>query len=104
MKQAAEFCARAADLVAGDREKQHGDKVDNMSNIARLWTAYLQSSGRAVNTVTAEDIPHMMVLMKVARTQTGNFNPDDYIDMAGYAGVGGEVAMRTRPQLSLQEV
>jgi hypothetical protein len=32
----------------------------------------------------------MMVLLKVARTQHGGLNHDDYADMAGYAAVAAE--------------
>lgn len=34
----------------------------------------------------------MMVLLKAARTRTGTFNLDDFVDMAGYAGCAGEIA------------
>ena len=36
----------------------------------------------------------MMVLLKVARTKTGAHNPDDYIDMTGYAAIAAELADR----------
>lgn len=90
-----EICAKAAELVSGDRDRQHGAKSENFQNIANMWNAYLHGTGAlAMGTVgiRAHDVPNMMVLMKVARTLTGEFNPDDYIDMAGYAGCGGEIA------------
>jgi hypothetical protein len=31
------------------------------------------------------------LLQKVARTQHGSFNEDDYIDMAGYASLAAEL-------------
>ena len=40
MKKTKEFLARAGTLVAGDREKDYGDKVHNHQNIAKLWSAY----------------------------------------------------------------
>lgn len=78
-------CARAAALVGGDREKTHGNKTTNHQNIAALWSAYLGVS------ITADQVALMMVLLKVARTKTGSLNHDDYVDMAGYAGVAGEI-------------
>lgn len=75
-------------LTGGDRESQHGDKVDNHQNIARLWSAYLGV------TITADQVALMMVLLKVARTKTGQLNRDDFVDMAGYAGVAGEIMGR----------
>lgn len=70
----------AARLVSGDRAVQNGDKRANHQNIAALWSAYTG------HIITAHDVAIMMVLLKVARTKSGRFNPDDYVDMAGYAG------------------
>lgn len=83
---ASEICAKAADIVRGDRAVTHGDKVENHRNIAALWSAYL---GKEID---AEDVALMMALLKIARTQSGTFNPDDYVDLAGYAGCAGEIA------------
>ena len=33
-----------------------------------------------------------MTLLKLARTQAGKFNLDDYIDACGYAAIAGEIA------------
>lgn len=85
---APEILMKAVDLVGGDRAKQHGDKVENHHNIADLWGAYL---GR---TLSAHDVALMMCLLKIARTKTGAYNDDDYVDLAGYAGVAGEIASR----------
>ena len=82
------ICEKAAELVSGDRADQHGDKWKNMANIARLWSAYLGHH------VAPEQVPMMMVLLKVARTKTGAPNPDDYIDISGYGGIGGEIAIK----------
>jgi len=89
---AGEICETAAKLVSGDRENTHGDKVENHQNISRLWNAYL---GWRLNTgcyLSAKDVALMMALVKIARTKTGAFNPDDYVDLAGYAGCAGEIA------------
>jgi hypothetical protein len=88
---AGDLARKAADLVSGDRDRQHGEKVDNFSRIASLWDAYLHTR-RTSGPLTAVDVGHMMVLMKVARTQSGALNMDDYVDMAGYAACAGEIA------------
>ena len=90
--QASEICAKAADLVGGDRAASHGDKFKNFDNIARLWDAYLITRAAVGKPLNAADIGHMMVLMKIARTQTGSLNVDDYVDAAGYAGCAAQVA------------
>jgi len=40
----------------------------------------------------------MMILLKMARQMTGEYNPDDFVDMAGYAGCAGEIAAAARPK------
>jgi hypothetical protein len=88
-----DVASRAADLVGGDRAAQHGSKEQNFSNIASLWNGYLQIRKDPSAPLTALDIGHMMVLLKVARTQTGTVNADDWVDMAGYSACAGEVAL-----------
>ena len=92
---AVELLTEAAELVGGDREASHGDKLENHAKIARLWNAYLAiRPARPKDPLSALDVAHMMVLLKVARTQLGGFNEDDWRDMAGYAGVAAEIAAR----------
>jgi Domain of unknown function (DUF6378) len=83
---ATDVCRRATELVGGDRARQHGDMLATHTNIAALWSAFLGVP------VTARDVALLLVLLKVARTKTGAFNPDDYVDAAGYAGIAAEVA------------
>ena len=40
-----------------------------------------------------------MVLLKVARTQEGQHNIDDYVDACGYSAIAGEIAEK-RTELS----
>ena len=87
-----QIAARAAELVGGDRDRQHGKKLTNFANIALMWNAYLAIRREPGQPLDAADVAHMMVLMKTARTQTGTLNLDDHIDMAGYAACAGEVA------------
>lgn len=84
---ASEMLNRAAELVSGDREATHGPKLENHKNIASLWSAYLGVG------IGPKQVALMMALLKVARTKLGNENIDDYIDLGGYAGVAGEIAM-----------
>jgi len=92
-----EFLSEAARLVAGDREKTHGDKLINHSNIADLWTGWLRARGLIArdDAVTAHDVAMMMALLKTARTLTGKHNPDDYVDGGAYIAIAGEIAERT---------
>lgn len=87
-----EIAETAAKLVSGEREAQHGTKMRNFGNIAELWNAYLRIRRDPGAPLDQEDVGHMMVLLKIARTQLGRHNPDDHFDMVGYAACAGEVA------------
>ena len=98
MTTAKEICETAAALVSGERDRQHGAKEQNFHNISKLWAAYLSlvlgnrlPDARGFD-FYATDVANMMALMKMARTFSGEYNPDDYIDMVGYAACAGELA------------
>lgn len=44
---------------------------------------------------TAKDVAVMMALMKIARIKTGTGTADCFVDLAGYAACGGEIATGT---------
>ena len=88
MKLTKEFLEEASKLIGGDRQKDYGDKVQNHTNIANLWSAYLDVE------VTAENVAIMMGLLKVARTKLGATSKDTYIDMAAYSAIAGEIRFK----------
>ena len=91
-------------LVNDSRAKTHGDKVANHENIARLWSSYLQNKTQLNINLKAEDVANLMILLKVARSQAGEHNVDDYIDTCGYASIAGEIAeKRTEISATLGE-
>jgi hypothetical protein len=94
-----EILDKAKKLVSDDRAKSHGDKIINHENIARLWSGYIQNKTRLTINILPEDVANMMVLLKVARTQLGNHNPDDFVDACGYSAIAGEIANK-RTELS----
>ena len=89
----------ARKLVSSDRNDTHGEKVANHENIARLWSGYLQNKTQINIIILPEDVANLMTLLKIARTQLGKFNPDDFIDMCGYSAIAGEIKHK-RQQLS----
>lgn len=84
----AELLDTAKKCVCGDREKDYGTPEDNFNVIAGLWTAYL---GVVLDGV---DVAAMMVLLKIGRisSSTQGGTPDTWVDIAGYAACGGEIA------------
>ena len=86
-------------LVSTDREDKHGDKVQNHENIARLWSGFLQNKTKLNIQLLPEDVANLMALLKIARTQAGQHNIDDYVDACGYSAIAGEIANK-RTELS----
>ena len=83
---AASTLTKAAELIDGDRDKQHGDRHECHAAIAALWSAFL-----TVN-IEPADVALMLALQKIARTQHGEHNPDNYVDGCGYIAIAGELA------------
>ena len=79
-------------LVSGDRGAKHGDMVATHENIARLWSSYLQNKFKLNLNLLPEDVANLMTLLKIARTQGGKFNLDNFIDACGYAAIAGEIS------------
>jgi hypothetical protein len=89
---ATDIAAKAAELIGGDREQTHGDKRVNFDNIAAYWNAFLCMTDRGgFIELTAADVAKMMALLKLARMESGEFNPDDAVDACGYAAIAGEL-------------
>jgi hypothetical protein len=78
----------AESLVNGNRDMQYGTPEENFTRIADLWTVHLGIR------VMPHDVAAMMILMKVARLRVSPDNEDTWIDLAGYAACGGEVARK----------
>lgn len=86
---ATEIIDQAARLVSGDRNKQHGDLHRNFRDTAALWNAYL---GEQLNApITPEQVANLNSLQKMSRTKSGAKNEDNYVDLAGFAGIAGEL-------------
>ena len=79
-----------------DRNKAHGDPENNFSNIARFWNAHLRARHDALPAgfeLDATDVAIMMAGMKMARLSFNPSHEDSWIDLAGYAACGMEIAL-----------
>lgn len=78
-------------IIYGDREKTYGNPAKNFDATAELWNGYLRAklveqNGHDYNwEITALDVAHMMILLKMAR-ELHMHKRDNVVDMAGYAG------------------
>jgi len=83
-----EILDQAKQIVSGDRDKQYGQPEDNFAKVAALWANYLETP------IGAEDVAAMMILFKVARLIGSEYKSvDSWVDIAGYAACGGEIAI-----------
>ena len=73
----------AAEITEG-RSKTHGTPEDSFQRIANYWNAYFRNSGIPDPNITARDVADLLALMKLARSQGGEHNPDDNRDRVGY--------------------
>ena len=88
-----EILAKASDLVSNDRNKSHGDAFSNHAEIAEFWNIFLDKKLRPMANITADDVAIMMILLKISRhTQGEKINIDNFVDMAGYAAIAGEIS------------
>ena len=83
-----EILKKSQSLVDGARHTDYGDKTENHKNIAKLWSAYLDTK------VESHDVAIMMALLKMARTKLGAVSKDTYIDMAAYGAIAGEIKFK----------
>lgn len=85
----ADVLRQAERMVCGHREQDYGSPEDSFGLIAGLWSAYL-----GMRDITPVDVSMMMALLKIARIGGGRGTADSFIDLAGYAACGGEIATR----------
>ena len=79
---------QAEKIISNDREKAYGNKLANHTNIAKLWSAYLDIG------ISAKEVAMMMCLLKISRSTMGEFNVDDFVDGAAYMAIAREIQER----------
>ena len=85
----------ALQLVTFNRRDTHGEMDAVFSRVADMWTAYLGKRDLDTTPLEPSEICDMMELLKIARRQSGAFNPDDYVDGSGYAACALECRAAT---------
>lgn len=84
---------QADEAINGPRATDYGDVHTNFGVIADMWTVYLGRRGIA-GELQPEDVSLMMTLVKIARLAGQPGHWDSWLDIAGYAALGAEVAER----------
>lgn len=91
---AAKIALTASTLIAGDRAEQNGDLAKTFRAFADLSEAYLRNRRDPTAPLSPSEAAKLLMLLKLARSENGAHNNDDYIDMAGYAAIAGELEGR----------
>ena len=76
----------AANAVLRDRNNSYGGPEDSFARIAAFWSTFLDVD------IKSTDVAPMLALLKLARLAANPTHMDSYIDLAGYAACGAEVA------------
>lgn len=96
----ADILATAEELVNGERAQSYGPPEENFGRIAQLWNAMgfaVRADGPGEDIryrdVDATDVAMAQIQIKMARLVTSPAHEDNWVDIAGYAGLGGEIAL-----------
>jgi|TARA_B100001057_G_scaffold179995_1_gene180689 hypothetical protein len=85
MKTREDFLNKAEELINGPRAKEYGPAKFNHERIATIWSVVL---GRCI---TPEQVVACMIGLKLARLAEDATKDDSWVDIIGYAALGGEI-------------
>lgn len=80
--------------VVGGRGKSYGRPENNFQRIVNLWNTHLLNryQDNSIVGLDVQDVTIMMALLKIARLEYDPGHHDSWVDLAGYAACGGEIA------------
>lgn len=90
-----EILQDAERCVCGERDQDYGGPEDSFALIASLWEPIIKARcvGPGADVcVDAVTVALCMAELKIARAATNETHMDSWVDLAGYAACGGEIA------------
>ena len=81
-----------AKAAVADRGLNYGRPEDNFERIARRWRTHILNAYGVKVEITAASVAIMMQDMKIARLENDPSHVDSWVDNAGYAACGAEIA------------
>tara|TARA_Y100001937_G_C7058472_1_gene302557 strand:+ start:113 stop:376 length:264 start_codon:yes stop_codon:yes gene_type:complete len=75
----------AKNLVNGPRARDYGDAYENHERVAQLWSTILGQD------VSVSQVYQCLMALKLARLIVSPTHTDSWVDIAGYASLGGEI-------------
>lgn len=82
------FIDKAGELISGQRADDYGDATESFRRIAVIWSAILGVK------VTAEQVAACMIGLKLGRLSNETSHEDSWVDIIGYAALGGEASKK----------
>lgn len=84
------FCDTAKGIIGagGGRHEDYGDALGSFEDIAKMWSVVLKTE------VSAEQVALCQVLLKMGRLTNTPTHTDSWVDIIGYAALGGDIAHR----------
>lgn len=81
----------AIEVTSGERRRDYDKAFANHERIATGWNWYLKSRKDPDSPISALDVTHMMIILKLARAV---YTPtrDTYVDIAGYAKCASQIS------------
>ena len=89
-----DILSEAMHCINVDRAATHGDAEDSFSEIAKLWSWWIDNRPVPEAELLPEDVAMMMALFKIGRIAGNPTHDDNYVDLAGYAALAGEISMQ----------
>lgn len=83
------FLNEASKLINGQRQTNYGTPEENHSRIAAIWSVVLHDKLKAP--ITPEEVIACMVGVKLGRLANDITHRDSWVDIIGYAALGGEM-------------
>ena len=81
-----EILDTAKQVVTKDRAATHGDAESSFTEIGKIWAIRLGV------TISPEQVAIMLTDLKTVRAWHNPTHADNWVDLAGYAACGGEIA------------
>ena len=81
-----EILEKADEFISASRDEIYGDPARNHERVAEMWSAILGID------VKAEEVALCMIAVKMSRLCQTPQHEDSWVDIAGYAALGGEIA------------
>lgn len=75
---------QASSLIYGARAEAYGHYPEEAARLAAMWSAFLGVE------IIPEQVPAMMVMLKLSRLAQSPCHLDSWVDIAGYAGCAGK--------------